>query len=76
MIKPETKKILGDLGKNQYGAALKEFLQDELNDIGNIATAKSWEETQGRQYSVKFIKKLFSFLDGKKVESKSKIKYD
>ncbi len=76
MINAETKKVLADLGKSGFGNALKNFLQDELEDIGDITKSKSWEETQGRQFNVKFIKKLLSLLEGKKVEIKKKINYE
>jgi len=76
MLSTEYKKILGELGKSGFGTALKTYLNEELSEVGDITKSKSWEETQGRQFNVKFIKKLLSLLEGKKVELKKKINYE
>jgi len=76
MIKPETKKLLVDLGQNVYGKALKEFLDNELDTLKNIVETKSWEETLGRQYAVKLIEKLFGFMKDAEIPVKTKNQYE
>ncbi len=76
MINPESKKLLQGMSKTQYGKALKDFLDEEVSDIGDITKVESWEETLGRKYALKLIKKLFSFLEEKTVASKSKSTYE
>jgi hypothetical protein len=75
MITPDVKKILGELGKSQYGAALRKFLDSELEDIKDVTTAKSWEEALGNKKAVKILTKLFSFMEEKEVKDKIKNQY-
>lgn len=75
MITPEEKKELSGLKHTSFGRALVAYLTDEMNDLNDITTPKSWEETQGRQYAVKVIRKLFSFMEDKKPKGKGKNQY-
>lgn len=72
----EHKKLLSNLRNTSYGKALITFLKEEKEKIGNITEAKSWEETQGRQYAIKLIEKLFTFLDKKQEEGYTKNQYE
>ncbi len=62
MISKETTERLQQLPNTPYGAALKEFLLDEYEKIGDIRSAKSWEETIGRQLSLDTLDRLFKFM--------------
>ena len=72
---PENKKILEELKNTHYGVALNEFLKEKYNYIGDITTIKSWDETLGRQYAVKVIKELFSFMEEQKAQIQNKNQY-
>lgn len=63
MIKPETSKLLEEMGKGPYGVALREVLEEELKEIGDIQKATSWDDTLARQKSTAALKKIFSFLN-------------
>ncbi len=65
-IKPETKELLEQMAKTQYGRALMEFLDENYSEIGNIMETKSWEETLGRQFALNVLKDLFYFMEEKK----------
>lgn len=67
----EQKLLLVELGKNQYGAALKAFLNVEYEKINDIQTTTSWEETIGRQLALKTLDKLFNFMGERKTSGKS-----
>lgn len=62
------KKILNDLGRTDFGRALKVYLEEKKEEIGDITTAQSWEDTKGKQIALKVIKELFSFMAEKKDE--------
>lgn len=76
ILKPETKELLLQLSKSPYGRALQEYLHSALDEIRDITTTKSWEETQGRQFAVKLILDLFSSMQEKKVQEKTKNQYE
>lgn len=65
MISPDSIKLLEELGKTQFGKALREFLDDKKTEIGDITKSKSWEETLGRQHALTLIKDLFYFMKEK-----------
>lgn len=75
MITPENRELLEGLRNTNYGKALKELLDEKLEEIGNIKSCKSWEETLGRQYALKLIDDIFSFMKEKVVIS-NKNRYD
>lgn len=75
MLTPEQKKILSELKNTQFGQALRAFLDIQLDELNDITAAKSWDETLGRQHAVKVIKKLFAFMEEKKVTDKMKNQY-
>ena len=63
MISPDQRKILNDLGKTQYGFALRKYLKEKYEKINDISSVTTWEETLGRQYALKTLKEIFSFID-------------
>lgn len=75
-ISPQDKQLLVELTRSPYGKALKAFLEDELNTIGDITTCTTWEETLGRKLSIQTIKKLFYFMEEKKPTTTQKARYD
>lgn len=75
MIKPETKKILEDLGRTNFGQALRELLRQELDKLDTVKGVTSLEEALGREKAVKTIEQVFSFLDGKPGVDKTKNQY-
>lgn len=75
MISVEHKKLLSELKHTQYGVALKIFLESELEELSDITTSKTWQETVGRQKAVRMIRRLFSFMEEKKTTDKTKNQY-
>lgn len=76
MISPEIRSALNDLPSTHYGKALKLFLDDKLKELQDVRDCKSWEETLGRQYAVKIVDELFSFMREQKNTEKSKNQYE
>lgn len=82
MIRPETKVLLEQLGKNQFGHALREFLEEkrlEIKDSTNIPKGTAEEmaaEVIGRQFAIALIKDLFAFMEERKPLGTSKNKYE
>lgn len=72
----EHKKLLNDLSKTGYGTALKVFLKEELDIIDDISSCKTLKEMEGRQYAIKLINKLFSFMSEQKTTEKGKNQYE
>lgn len=75
MITPESRKLLSELTHTNYGKALREFLDERCNEIGDISKCKTWEETQGRKFALDLIKDLFVFMDKKDVVDNGKNSY-
>lgn len=69
------KETLNQLGKTQFGKALRDFLDEELKEIKDVTRQESWEDVVASQKAVKLIKKLFSFLDEKKLDEPKKNQY-
>lgn len=72
---PDQKKLLEELGRTQFGAALQAFLNSELSTIEDVNSAKSWDEVLGNQKASKLVRKLFSFMQDRPVLDKSKMPY-
>jgi len=64
-MKTETRETLLSMKNSVYGKAIKEFLEENLEKIGDINSCESWEETLGRKYSLRLLKDLFAFLEDK-----------
>jgi hypothetical protein len=76
MISQEQRQVLQELGKTQYGQALRALLNEKLADIKDISNTKTWEETLGRQFAVRLIKDIFSFMEEKISPSKESKQYE
>jgi len=75
MITPAQKQLLQDLKTTAFGGALKEYLKDEMEVIGDIKKCESWEDTIGRKHALKLLAKIFSFLDKEEKPAKGKNQY-
>ena len=75
IIKPETKKLLQELGRHQHGYALKTYLNDALKELNDVRKIESWEETKGRQFAIKVIEDLFNFMADTKEQKKQGNQY-
>lgn len=64
-IKPEHQKLLEELGRTQFGIALRAFLEDEKESIRDVRNSSSWEDTLGRQMALQTIDRLFNFMKEK-----------
>lgn len=76
MIKPETRQLLVELGKTQYGKALRDFLDEQVKEVGDITKATSWDDTLGRKHFLTFVSKLYTVLEEKDIAEKSRSQYD
>jgi hypothetical protein len=75
IIPKELADTLQELNGTYYGQALRQVLEMKKNEWNNVKTIESWEETQARKFAIIFIDELFSFMEQKKVETKSKNQY-
>lgn len=74
-IKPEHIKLLEELGRTQFGAALRAYLEDEKESIRDVRNSSSWEDTLGRQMALQTIDRLFNFMKEKTPVVKKKNPY-
>lgn len=65
MISPGAKELLSQMHTTPYARALREYLETEIEQLNDVSTAETWEETLGRKYTVKALRKLFYFIDEK-----------
>lgn len=65
MTREDRRRLLEELGKTNHGKALREFLAERRETIGDITSCKNWEEAVGRQFALVLLKEMFSFLDEK-----------
>jgi len=72
----EHKKILQDMSKSQYGKVLEIFLKEELDSIDDISSCKTLKEMEGRQFAIKLINKLFSFMQNRNTTEREKNQYE
>ena len=70
----EKNKRLEDLAKSGYGEALLEYIQENISEMKDISTVKTFEEMVGRQEAVKMLKSIFRFLDKKREKKGEKTK--
>lgn len=75
IINPQIKEQLQQLAHSPQGNALKIYLEQFKEETNNIKTLESWEEVLGRKFAIKCVEDLFSFMDDKKIEVKSKNQY-
>lgn len=74
-LNEEKKKLLLEMWKTSYGKVLLEYLEEEYAKIGDIMTCENEIDLKGRQESVKFLKRLFSFLKGSDTNERGKNNY-
>jgi hypothetical protein len=75
IIDSNLKTQLEQLPHCPQGHALVQYLKLADEELKDIDTIKSWEETQGRKFARKVIKDLFYFMGEVKVETTSKNQY-
>lgn len=75
IIEPELKAKLEQIPHSPQGFALMQYLELAQKELGDIKTAESWEEVQGRKFALKVISDLFIFMGEKKVVITSKNQY-
>lgn len=75
IIEPELTEKLKQIPHSPQGFALMQYLELAKKELGDIRTAESWEEVQGRKFALKVISDLFTFMGEKKVETTSKNQY-
>lgn len=68
-------KLLAELGRSPQGRALREFLDEQMREIGDVDNCKTEAEMIGAQRAKKLVKKLFSFMDAKKPGKSKKTNY-
>lgn len=76
MITPEQRKLLSEISNTSYGKALLTYLDYSLAELKDITKTKSWDETLGRQYAVKYIEDLFAMMREKKVNPPKTSQYE
>ena len=64
------------MSKSQYGKALEVFLKEELDNIDDISSCKTLKEMEGRQFAIKLINKLFSFMQARNTTESVKNQYE
>ena len=69
------KDILKQLPATQYGAALKAYLEDQLEKVDSVDGLKTIEEVKGRQIAKQLIKDIFAFYPQGTFDTKSKRSY-
>lgn len=75
MLKPESRALLQELARTMHGNALREYLKEKREVIGDIKLCTSWEHTVGRQYALEVLDEVFSFLEEKKTTDKTPNQY-
>lgn len=72
MISPELRKTLQDIKGTQYGRALKEYLNLEMDKLKDLSLnpPKSWEETLGRIQADMILRQLLDVIDDNKPNPK------
>lgn len=75
IIDSQLKDQLEQLAHSPQGQALLRYLEQTREEMSNLKTIESWEETLGRKKALEKIDELFSFMGEKKVEIKTKNQY-
>lgn len=76
MISKESRKLLSELARLNYGKALKELLEEERARLNNVKHCTSWEDTLGRKHAVVVIDRIFDWLKETPPLDKSKNRYE
>jgi len=75
MISPQNRALLETLPSSAHGRALQEYLEEEIQSIGDISSCQSWDETLGRKHAIKLLKGILFFYEEKKSKPKSPSQY-
>ncbi len=75
MPKEERKKLLETLSATAHGRALRDFLEEKIDEIKDVENCTSWEDTLGRKYAVKMLREILSFLSDKKEDKRTPNQY-
>jgi hypothetical protein len=75
-IKPETRRLLAEMPRTNYGKAVEEYLTEAMKELRDVVNATSWDDTLARQHSVKFLEDLLSLMREPKTPTSSKTRYD
>lgn len=72
----ETKNMLAELGKSDFGDALREYLNEELEKLkGDIDSVEDWPDILGRRKARKIIKEVLYFLEPRQPKEPNKNQY-
>jgi len=63
MNKKQRTTELEKLAKSPQGEALKEFLEIKIEELRNLDTIETWEETLGRKIAIKKMREVMKKLD-------------
>lgn len=74
-MQPDRKKLLSDLNNTAYGAALREYLNEELTKIDTVKGVTTLDEAIGRKHAVELVEKLFAFMESKQEVKKGNNQY-
>lgn len=75
MPEEERKKMLDELSRTMHGRAVREFLVEKIEEIGDVENCTSWEDALGRKHAVKALRELFSFLSLTKEDKRTTNQY-
>ena len=68
--------ILKQLPATQYGAALKVFLEAELDVVDSVDGVTTLSEIKGKQIAKKIIRKIFAFYPLVPIDTKTRRRYN
>lgn len=72
---PNEKKMLTELSSIPHGIVLRALIDKKMNFLRDVTLAKTWDETLGRQYAVKVLEDIISYMDADNAEPKPKPSY-
>lgn len=75
MLSPEKRAILAELSKSAQGEVLREYLDEQMNELNDTRKCESWEDTLGRKHAIELIQGVFSFLEDKPINHRGKSQY-
>ena len=62
MISPQNKELLEQLGRSPFGKALQEYLNERFDELNDVQTCLSWEDTMARKKALGILEQLFRFM--------------
>lgn len=75
MLSPEKRALLAELSRSSHGEALREYLEECYEEVGDVRKCSSWEDTIGRQHALIVLDGVFSFLTDKQTTQSGKTQY-